>query len=116
VRHRLADGRYFYALYGHAAPAPDIKDGKDVIANQIIAQVALYLDVDPGTGKKRNISHLHFGVWNSEAMPPVSELGYGTVRHYTDPLRFLREHVPYSGTSRFMLNFEFASTLSGKSH
>jgi len=92
LKHRLASGHYFYALYGHVTPDRKLRDGTRVEVNQTIATVAVYLDADT----KKDLSHLHFGIWNSETMPPVSQLGYGPVRSFTDPVKFLKENAPYS--------------------
>jgi hypothetical protein len=91
IKHRVANGKYFYALYGHIKPGSDILKGAEVKAGQIIGTVIEYRDKI----SKEDISHLHLGIWNSESDPPLSKMGYGAVRQFTDPVKFLRENKPY---------------------
>jgi len=91
IRHRLDDGRYFYALYGHAAPLKGLVEGKAVTRGQVVGTLIKYLDPDTN----EDISHLHFGIWDSPVSPPLRQLGYGPVRDFTDPLAFLAERRPY---------------------
>jgi hypothetical protein len=91
IRHRLANGKYFYALYGHIKPNSEIQKGYDVKAGQIIGTVIEYRDKI----SKEDISHLHLGIWNSESDPPLSKMGYGPTRDFADPIKFLRDNKPY---------------------
>lgn len=90
IRHRLANGKYFYALYGHIKPSSDVQKGAEIKSGQIIGTVIEYRDKTT----KEDISHLHLGIWNSESEPPLSKMGYGPIRHFTNPVRFLRENKP----------------------
>lgn len=92
IKHRLTDGKYFYALYGHVEPALGIKKNIKVEAGQVIGKIIKYLDAKT----KKDTSHLHFGIWNSETEPPPAQLGYGPIRSFTDPVEFLKNNRPYS--------------------
>jgi len=91
IRHRLVNGKYFYALYGHIKPSSDVQKGAEIKSGQIIGTVIEYRDKTT----KEDISHLHLGIWNSESDPPPSKMGYGPTRHFTDPLKFLKDNKPY---------------------
>jgi len=88
VKHRLSNGKYFYALYGHIKP---IKKSGDVKANEVIGTIIpFYLS------NTSYAPHLHFGIWNSEKPPPKEQLGYGAVGNFVDPKKFLDENKPFS--------------------
>jgi len=91
IKHRLDNGKYFYALYGHVESTSDVRKGIKVKDGQIIGTIIRYLDKET----KTDISHLHFGIWNSASDPPRDKLGYGPIRYFTDPIRFLEENNPY---------------------
>jgi Tol biopolymer transport system component len=98
IKHRLIDGRYFHALYGHIMPNSDIKEewekGNEVKvkAGQVIGTIIEYLH----KATKKDISHLHLGIWNSDTLPQRGTLlGYGPIRHFTNPIEFLQENKPY---------------------
>ena len=92
IKHLLANGKYFYALYGHVEPTSEVQKGIKIKGGQIIGTIIMYLDKET----KGNLSHLHFGIWNSASDPPRDKLGYGSVRYFTDPIRFLEENNPYT--------------------
>ncbi len=91
IKHRLANAKYFYALYGHVEPTSDLRKGYKVKRAQIIGTIIRYLDKKT----KEDRSHLHFGIWNSESEPPLSKMGYGPIRYFTNPIKFLQENKPY---------------------
>lgn len=91
IKHRVADGKYFYALYGHVKPGSEIRKEYKVERGQVIGTIIKYRDKKT----KEDISHLHFGIWNSKSVPPLSKMGYGPIRHFTNPIEFLDENKPY---------------------
>ncbi|MBS3918673.1 MAG: peptidoglycan DD-metalloendopeptidase family protein, partial [Deltaproteobacteria bacterium] len=88
IRHRLSSGKYFYALYGHIKPIK--MDGDVKIGETIGTIIPFYIGKD-------YCPHLHLGIWNSESNPPLTELGYGSPRNFTNPIKFLGENRPYIG-------------------
>ncbi|MBU4349051.1 peptidoglycan DD-metalloendopeptidase family protein [bacterium] len=93
IKHRLSNGQYFFALYGHIEPYKNIKEGVGVEAGQGIGKIkecyVWYKD------KLVPAPHLHFGIWNSESPPPIEKVGYGPARSFVDPIEFLKKNKPY---------------------
>jgi hypothetical protein len=86
VKHTLADGRWFIALYGHIRNTRGLHKGSHVQACTIIGVIGNY----------RYGSHLHFGVIRPNTAPHAP---YGTSKradhnHFIDPLQFLRNSRP----------------------
>ncbi len=89
VKHTLADGRWFIALYGHIRNSQGLHKGSQVRACSTIGIVGCY-----SCG-----SHLHFGVITPNTFPHAP---YGTSKradhnHFVDPLYFLRTGRPSEG-------------------
>jgi hypothetical protein len=86
VKHRLADGRWFIALYGHIRNAKGLRKGSRVQACSSIGVVGPY-----SCG-----SHLHFGVINPGRLPhaPYGTSKRGDHNNFIDPLQFLRSGQP----------------------
>jgi len=93
IKHRLSNGQYFFALYGHIEPYKNIKEGVEVKAGQGIGKIkecyVWHKD------KLVPAPHLHFGIWNSESPPPMEKVGYGPARSFVDPIEFLKKNKPY---------------------
>ncbi len=86
VKHRLADGRWFIALYGHVRNSNGLRKGSRVQACTSIGVIGSY-----GCG-----SHVHFGVIAPGRLPHAP---YGTSKradhnNFIDPLQFLRIGQP----------------------
>lgn len=93
IRHRLSSGQYFYALYGHIDPFGYVKKDAEVKRGQPIGKItSCYVWYE---GKLTPAPHLHFGVWNSEADPPMTQLGYGPIRNFVNPLEFIKNNTPW---------------------
>jgi murein DD-endopeptidase MepM/ murein hydrolase activator NlpD len=94
VKHRLSNGKYFYALYGHIEPF--VKKDEIVKPDKPIGRIKqCYV-----WHKKKLVPapHLHFGIWNSdEFLPPTKKLGYGPIREFTNPKEFFEQNRPYVG-------------------
>jgi murein DD-endopeptidase MepM/ murein hydrolase activator NlpD len=101
IEHQLENGEYFYALYGHLEPDPSIIKGTKIMAGQYIGKIVqCYFK---NNNKYDSVPHLHFGIWKSKSPPPIKELGYGDIRMFTDPIKFLEENrfrhqIDISGT------------------
>ncbi len=92
IKHRLSNGKFFHALYGHIQPVKILKKGDSIKVGQIIGTIIEYLHKKT----KKDISHLHFGIWNDENLPPRGTLlGYGPVNKFTNPIEFLQKNKPY---------------------
>jgi hypothetical protein len=94
IKHRLSNGQYFYALYGHIKPLGKIRDNANVKIGEEIGEIVQCYVYNE---KKVLVPahHLHFGIWNSESPPPLNAVGYGPVRSFTNPKKFLQENKPY---------------------
>jgi murein DD-endopeptidase MepM/ murein hydrolase activator NlpD len=97
IRHRLQNGGYFYALYGHIKPYENIKDGTEIKAGEGIGTINnCYVWYNDKLG---SAPHLHFGIWNSDSLPPTKDnIGYGPVRSFVNPIRFMQENKPYAAS------------------
>lgn len=86
VKHRLADGRWFIALYGHIRNSQGLRKGSRVQACARIGVVGSY-----SCG-----SHLHFGVIAPGRLPhaPYGTSKRGDHNNFVDPLQFLRSGHP----------------------
>jgi hypothetical protein len=95
IKHRLSNGQYFYALYGHIKPLGKIRDNANVKIGEEIGEIVQCYVYNE---KKVLVPahHLHFGIWNSESPPPLNAVGYGPVRSFTNPKKFLQENKPYA--------------------
>ena len=86
VRHRLADGRWFIALYGHVRNIYGLRKGSRVQGCGTIALIGPY----------RCGSHVHFGVIAPGRLPHAP---YGTSKkpnhnNFINPVRFLQTGEP----------------------
>ena len=86
IKHRLADGRWFIALYGHLRNSKGLRKGSRVQACSSIGMIGPY-----SYG-----SHLHFGVINPGRLPhaPYGTSKRGDHNNFIDPLQFLRSRHP----------------------
>jgi hypothetical protein len=83
IRHRLADGRSFVALYGHIRNSRNLRVGERIRACQSIGTIGPY--------RYAGNSHLHFGVVAPGKLPRPP---YGTSKradhnNFIDPVKFL---------------------------
>ena len=90
VKHRLAAGRWFIALYGHIRNSQGLRKGSRVRACSTIGVVGSY-----SCG-----SHLHFGVIAPGRLPhaPYGTSKRGDHNNFIDPLQFLRSSQTVSTT------------------
>ena len=84
IRHRLADGQSFVALYGHIRNSQGLRVGQRVKACQTVGTIGPY--------RYAGNSHLHFGVVAQGKEPRAP---YGTSKradrnNFVDPLNFLK--------------------------
>jgi murein DD-endopeptidase MepM/ murein hydrolase activator NlpD len=71
IKHRLNNGRYFYALYGHIKPSEKIKNNINVKAGEKIGEIAPCYVWDDKRKVLQSAPHLHFGIWDNEIDPPL---------------------------------------------
>ncbi|MFC1644693.1 M23 family metallopeptidase [Patescibacteria group bacterium] len=105
IEHRLSDGRFFYAIYGHANKKDAVATGAKVKAGDKIGVVGDW----KGTG-----DHLHFGILSPGLKVPVGTSSYGKAplsdygekddgyvdNGLIDPIWFMAHHVPDNWISR----------------
>uniref|UniRef100_UPI0040576247 M23 family metallopeptidase n=1 Tax=Candidatus Electronema sp. TaxID=2698783 RepID=UPI0040576247 len=89
LRHRLADGRWFIALYGHIRNVNGLRKGSHVQGCQTVGLVGPY----------RAGSHLHLGIIAPGKLPhaPYGTSKRGDHNNFIDPVRFLQTGLPEAG-------------------
>ncbi len=89
LRHRLADGRWFIALYGHIRNVNGLRKGSQVQGCQTFSLIGPY----------RAGSHLHLGIIAPGKLPhaPYGTSKRGDHNNFIDPVRFLRDALPEVG-------------------
>ena len=89
LKHRKADGSYFWATYGHIRnPASSLP----IAQGQVIAEIS---DYSPCCGGSSSCPHLHFCIWDDPSVP-TAPYGYGTNRYYVNPVTFLVDESPFA--------------------
>ena len=106
VRHRLATGETFLALYGHVRPIrPELRysspghvyPGIPVSAGEVLATVG------PADGVAYRDTHLHFGIRPGAEVPsaPLGRmpLPWQGTNGFVNPVEWINTHVPHSPAS-----------------
>jgi hypothetical protein len=88
IRHRLADGQSFVALYGHIRNSQGLRVGQRVKACQTVGTIGPY--------RYAGNSHLHFGIVapGKQPRPPYGTSKRADRNNFVDPLNFLRNQRP----------------------
>ncbi len=87
IKHKKANGKFFYALYGHVLS--NVSTNAKIKKGDKIGTVDHYYW---GSGNEQeDWPHLHFGIWDSETSFPTSQLGYGPDRSFVNPVNFLAD-------------------------
>jgi hypothetical protein len=86
IRHRLADGRWFIALYGHVRNIYGLRKGSKVQGCGTIALIGPY----------RCGSHVHMGIIAPNRLPhaPYGTSKKGNHNNFINPVRFLQSGQP----------------------
>ena len=89
VRHQLADGRWFIALYGHIRNSTELRKGSRVQGCRTIGVIGSY----------RAGSHVHLGVISPGRLPhaPYGTSKRGDHNNFIDPVQFLGTGLPEAG-------------------
>ncbi len=88
IKHRLSNGDYFLALYGHITT--NVSVGDKVFAGKVIGNIGPW---DYGT-------HLHFGIVPGENIPPspwgrMDCVDWPATNSFVDPIDWLINQTPY---------------------